>query len=314
MRGLWKRAASVIALIAPVETVQAAEQATDGTKITCSRYTDTRPVSVDVRVGYTRQGDRWVSEKAFTTTTDIHATAVSGPYASMVDLDYSKVSFLNSPVMERNLFSITLKEGAERPQEGWSIAIVDRDGIERWSSGAQTFSANFSINKEAFLSAERPSVLYKRNGEMLATLTFPTGSRAVALAQAEAERGRVDAQIAKADATIPEGCSSDCFFTTAAVHTIGLEDDCWELRTLRSMRDRLSREGGASAALVRQYRDHAPRIVRAVERRADRRRIWVVAYWRGVVPASLLHRLGMNALSVRVYEKLYARLDALARG
>lgn len=116
--------------------------------------------------------------------------------------------------------------------------------------------------------------------------------------------------------TTVDGCTGPgtmaCFFTTAAVTTLGLADDCWELRTLRAFRDGPLSRTPFGRALTARYYDEAPRMVAAVGRRRDAARQWLHAYWRYVLPCAILARLGLRRLAVYHYTRLFARLADLA--
>jgi len=103
-----------------------------------------------------------------------------------------------------------------------------------------------------------------------------------------------------------------CFLTTAAVDTLGLADDCWELRTLRAFRDGpllLQRGGGA---VVEAYYALAPRLVEAIGQRSDAARVWLSAYWTGVLPSAIAARLGLTQLALALYTRMTRRLERLA--
>lgn len=118
-------------------------------------------------------------------------------------------------------------------------------------------------------------------------------------------------------ATTVEGCSgggdAGCFFTTAAVDTLGLGDDCWELRTLRRFRDGPLARTAQGRALTARYYDEAPRLVAVVNRRAGAARVWLGVYWTYIVPCALLAQAGLTGMAVAHYGRLFARLEAISR-
>lgn len=122
-------------------------------------------------------------------------------------------------------------------------------------------------------------------------------------------------------ATLPAGCSiarpsgsggSGCYLTTAAVDVVGLPDDCWELRQLRAFRDRFAASNGKAATMMSDYYAHAPAIVAGISRRADARRVWLNAYWRGIVPAALAGSMRLDRLARHIYVRWAHKLQALA--
>lgn len=103
-----------------------------------------------------------------------------------------------------------------------------------------------------------------------------------------------------------------CFFTTAAVETLGLSDDCWELRTLRRFRDGPLAKTPAGLALTARYYAEAPRLVAGINRRGDADLVWLKTYWSHVLPCAVMARLGWNDLAIAHYRRLFVRLERLA--
>ncbi len=108
------------------------------------------------------------------------------------------------------------------------------------------------------------------------------------------------------------GTGAACFFTTAAVGTLGLSDDCWELTTLRRFRDGPLATTPEGRALTARYYAQAPRLVAGVNTRSDAASIWLGAYWSHVLPCAVLARLGLDSLAVSHYRHLFTRLQRLA--
>jgi len=108
------------------------------------------------------------------------------------------------------------------------------------------------------------------------------------------------------------GGAAPCFFTTAASLTVGLSDDCWELRTLRRFRDTVLCRTTEGRALTARYYLEAPRLVAGINRRADAARLWLRAYWTYILPCAVLARLGLHRAAVAHYKRLFTRLEALA--
>ena len=108
------------------------------------------------------------------------------------------------------------------------------------------------------------------------------------------------------------GGAAPCFFTTATVETLGLSDDCWELRTLRAFRDGpLARMAGGRALTARYYAE-APRLVDGVNRRSDAARVWLCVYWTHILPCAVMARFGLHAAALAHYRRLFGRLERLA--
>ena len=69
-----------------------------------------------------------------------------------------------------------------------------------------------------------------------------------------------------------------CYITTAVCENRGLPDDCYELETLRGYRDGYLMRSKEGRALVDEYYDLAPVIVRAINMRKDRAEIYEDIY------------------------------------
>ncbi len=101
----------------------------------------------------------------------------------------------------------------------------------------------------------------------------------------------------------PEGC----FITTACCETLGLPDDCFELRMLRRYRDEVlaTRPGGRQE--IATYYRLAPLILARLPHAARARRLSYL-YARYILPASLAAWLGLNALAYRLYVRMLDEL------
>jgi hypothetical protein len=101
--------------------------------------------------------------------------------------------------------------------------------------------------------------------------------------------------------------SPGCFITTACCEVLGLDDDCFELRTLRRYRDTvLARQPGGQQAITRYYA-LAPHILARIRVKKREARLLSV-YARFVLPAAIAARLGLNALAYRLYVRMLADL------
>lgn len=130
-----------------------------------------------------------------------------------------------------------------------------------------------------------------------------------------AGRGGVTIDSTTGAVNVP-GCTlsagSPCFFTTATVGTLGLSDDCWELRSLRAFRDGPLAKTAGGRALAARYYAEAPRLVAGVNRRSDAAQVWLMAYWTHILPCAVMARLGLNGPAVAHYTGLFDRLENLA--
>jgi hypothetical protein len=125
------------------------------------------------------------------------------------------------------------------------------------------------------------------------------------LAWATERKGALAALAADRKCEPPEGC----FITTACCETLGLDDDCFELRSLRRYRDQVLvlRSGGADD--IAAYYELAPLILARLPGE-ERGLILRSIYVRYILPAALSARLGLNRLAYRLYRRMIAELAA----
>jgi hypothetical protein len=104
-----------------------------------------------------------------------------------------------------------------------------------------------------------------------------------------------------------------CFLTTATVSTIGLPDDCWELRQLRAFRDRFAARGPRQQAAMRRYYAISPGIVRTLAARPDGAATWRRFYFSAILPAALAARLRCDRVALALYRGLVRDLVQITR-
>jgi hypothetical protein len=108
--------------------------------------------------------------------------------------------------------------------------------------------------------------------------------------------------------------SGSCFLTTACCGVVGLADDCPELATLRSFRDRVMLATPEGRAHVARYYAVAPAILAEMQRRGDER-VLLTLYFTTILPAVAAARLGFNGLARGIYTAMMVRLERrYARG
>jgi hypothetical protein len=124
------------------------------------------------------------------------------------------------------------------------------------------------------------------------------------LAWASERQAALAALAAEEKCVPPEGC----FITTACCEALGLDDDCFELRTLRCYRDDVLANRPGGVADIAAYYQLAPLILARLPREARTETLRSV-YARYVLPAALAARLGLNTLAYKLYVRM---LDELA--
>jgi hypothetical protein len=114
-------------------------------------------------------------------------------------------------------------------------------------------------------------------------------------------------QFTEAKCNAPEG---QCFITTACCDTLGLDDDCFELRTLRRYRDEVLAKQPGGAEAIASYYTLAPQILARLRKEAcSSEAVLLSVYARYVLPAAIAARLGFDPLAYRLY---VAMLNELA--
>jgi hypothetical protein len=126
-----------------------------------------------------------------------------------------------------------------------------------------------------------------------------------ALAWASERKEALAAFAAEQKCEPPEGC----FITTACCETLGLADDCFELRTLRRYRDEVLAKRPAGVEQIAAYYRLAPLILARLPQEAHGRRLRSL-YARYILPAALAAKCGLNTLAYRLYVRM---LDELLR-
>jgi hypothetical protein len=215
--------------------------------------------------------------------------------------------------------------------------------IEEDLEAAPTFAATIDVDGDAHAFAMETKGFYSWNtlegfagGNGFGDLD---GDITLSLAKTEASKAmtfsfdRKEAMIAYADAQVQltelrqkhdaGGCSLlqrvtpdyngtlspfGCFLTTATCEEVGLDDDCWELRTLRKFRDGwLARHDRGATDIARYYRE-APAI--AARLKGDSKAL-LKLYWTRIVPSALAAQLGANRLARRIYTRMMGELTGV---
>ncbi len=97
-------------------------------------------------------------------------------------------------------------------------------------------------------------------------------------------------------------CRSGCFITTASCDGVGLDDNCWELQTLRKFRDGWMSQSAGMREEIDDYYSIAPLIVDRIHARGDANKIWQLVYTSYILPSAILIKLGLNKQAYRLYK------------
>ena len=103
-------------------------------------------------------------------------------------------------------------------------------------------------------------------------------------------------------------CEGDCFLTTACCELIGLDGDCFELRTLRAFRDGPLAATPGGKEDIALYYHRAPLILAEMSRRGDSRRL-LQLYATHILPSVLAATLRLDGLARALYTDMMARLE-----
>ena len=110
-------------------------------------------------------------------------------------------------------------------------------------------------------------------------------------------------------------CQADipyCFLTTACCATLGLDDTCWELTTLRRFRDNVLATWPGGKDEIKTYYETAPRLVQAIHCRPDSTELFLKAYYLYILPCALGAWLGLNKATHRHYKAMMQHLTTKA--
>ena len=99
-----------------------------------------------------------------------------------------------------------------------------------------------------------------------------------------------------------------CYITTAVCESLGKPDDCYELNLLRDYRDGYLMERPEGEALVQEYYDIAPTIVKRIGRRSDAGTIYQGIYDQYLKPCIRLIEEGDQAACQQVYTDMVQTL------
>ena len=101
--------------------------------------------------------------------------------------------------------------------------------------------------------------------------------------------------------------SQGCFLTTACCEVLGLDDDCFELRTLRHYRDQVLPALPSGSDAIATYYRLAPSILKRLPQNERALRLLSI-YARFILPSAVAARLGWNRIAHRLYAHMMGEL------
>ncbi len=99
-----------------------------------------------------------------------------------------------------------------------------------------------------------------------------------------------------------------CYITTAVCESLGKEQDCYELRLLKSYRDQYLEKTPEGHALVEEYYDLAPTIVKRIERQPDRKELYQELYQEYLLPCIRSIEAGDPEACRETYQEMVLKL------
>lgn len=101
-----------------------------------------------------------------------------------------------------------------------------------------------------------------------------------------------------------------CYITTAVCHSLNKSDDCEELRILRDYRDHYLLEAKDGEAVIREYYDVAPTIVKHINKQKNAEDIYHGIYDNYLSECIRLLRRGDKVRCKKVYTQMVYELEA----
>lgn len=100
-----------------------------------------------------------------------------------------------------------------------------------------------------------------------------------------------------------------CYITTAVCSTMGKPDDCYELNSFRAFRDGYLMEQEEGAAVVRDYYDIAPTIVKHIDQKPNSHEIYEEIWNTYLEPCLFMIEKKQNAECQSLYTKMVRDLE-----
>lgn len=105
--------------------------------------------------------------------------------------------------------------------------------------------------------------------------------------------------------------SSGCYLTSACVHSVGLPDDCVELKTLRGFRDSYMKQSEEMRGDIAQYYSTAPKIVEKINQDNNSINIWKRIYEELVKPSVEYIKIGKYENAYLLYKEYALQLESV---
>ena len=104
------------------------------------------------------------------------------------------------------------------------------------------------------------------------------------------------------------GDDLDCFLTTACVYHRKMADDCYELNSLRDLRDNFMMNTADGREIVKNYREVGPSLIRSINACENSSEIYEYMYQHLVVPSVSMVKEGKKQEAVDYYQQFVIQL------
>lgn len=122
--------------------------------------------------------------------------------------------------------------------------------------------------------------------------------------QTQADVAQASIASSEASANAASNAGGGCYVTGAVCETLGLEDDCHTLRTLRRFRDEYLLKTNVGRAFVEEYYATAPALVCKMRDRVDASEYIPRLFERFILPALLAIEHGALARAFKIYREM----------
>jgi hypothetical protein len=195
-----------------------------------------------------------------------------------------------------------------RDAAGNEILGADGQGIDssfllQFASALQETHPRISFTGYTHPVSIDPQEIAVTGVKKVAVTSATMGSGSLTLAGTSAFKVTVEA--VKTNGCLP------CYLTTATCLTLGLPDNCTDLRTLRWFRDHVLSRSGEGKRAIADYYAIAPALVRRIGQRSDAVRLYHWLHERHIRPAVMAIKAGRYDNTFQGYKLMVGHLTQL---
>ncbi len=171
--------------------------------------------------------------------------------------------------------------------------------IQSFSQNAMDFSANNSTANKAFLN----NVIQSSQAQVAGSVKTTTAIQNQSLTTLKDFASKLSNILTP---------SSGCFITTAICDTMGLDDNCYYLKTLRDFRDNVMLKNQRWRGLVEDYYQIAPGIVKRINAKKNAMDIYITLSDRFLVRAVKYVEAKDDFMAIQTYREMVIAANALS--